>query len=214
MVFTGLSSDVLAQGRGQNKNKIIRKLQRVVWTVGGGFVVVDDDGRAFEGLFDVKDTWNMLPFPTQAKVEGYINYGVSAELSYTYMRLKEGMPLGNDKFLRPSTVSLFAIDLNAKYDLNELIGETRAFSPYGIGGLGYTKRSLAERKSAITANIGLGFNLWIHRGVGLNVQSIAKFALNKASSRNYLAHSIGIIYRFNMLRGYITPNRLGHRHRY
>jgi hypothetical protein len=68
------------------------------------------------------------------------------------------------------------------------------------------------KKSAVTANIGLGFNVWVYKGWGLNVQSMAKFAINKATGRNYLQHSVGVVYRFNLLTGYRTPNRLGHRY--
>jgi type IV secretory pathway TrbD component len=127
------------------------------------------------------------------------------------MRLKRKR-MGVKTDLQSENINLFTFDINVKYDLNEAFGNTKALSPYLIGGLGYTYRALPSRKNAITANIGLGFNIWIRRGFGLNVQSIAKFALNKADSKNYLMHTLGVVYRFNLLRGYITPNRLGYRH--
>lgn len=209
-LILSFSTHALAQKSGR-KSKFIRTIQKTVWTAGVSGVVIDDDANAFKKLFDVKENWNLLPFPTNAHLEGFIDKGLSVEGSFTYMRLKKGKILG-DHYVRPINSSLISFDANAKYDLNEVIGDTKAFSPYAIAGLGYTYRSNTLNKSAVTANIGLGFNVWIYKGWGLNVQSMGKFALNKATGRNYLQHSVGVVYRFNLLTGYRTPNRLGHRY--
>src|SRR6218665_565083 len=163
-----------------------------------------------DNLLNVSESWNLLPFPTRLNLEGFIGKGWSVEGAFTYTKYKKGKTINNDKQSPGGTFISF--DASAKYDLNEVIGDTKAFSPYAIAGLGYTYRGLAERKMAITANIGLGFNIWIYRGFGLNVQSMAKFALNNASSKNYLMHTLGVVYRFNLITGYRTPNRLGHRY--
>lgn len=212
MGFTWIPQDTLAQGRGQHKSKIVRKLQRTVWTAGISGVVIDDNARPFKDLFDVQNTWNLLPYPTRVMLEGYIDKGFSAEGSFAYMRLSRKR-MGDKNDFQPEHVTLLTFDASVKYDLNEAIGNTKALSPYAVGGLGYTHRGLPSRKSAITANIGFGFNIWIYRGVGITAQSMAKFAINKAASKNYLMHTLGLVYRFNLLRGYITPNRLGHRRR-
>lgn len=208
--FTCMAQDSVAQGPGQHKNKFIRKLQRVVWTAGIHGVVIDDDGQPFKNLFNVKESWNLLPFPTRVNAEGLIDHGISAEVAFTYMKYKKGKTINND--INSPGGTFIAIDANAKYDLNEVIGDTKVFSPYAIGGLGYTFRSvLAKGQQCPTANIGFGFNIWVYRGFGLNVQSMAKFKIVSRSS-NYLMHSAGIVYRFNLLTGYKTPGRLGHRY--
>jgi OOP family OmpA-OmpF porin len=211
IIFLACVSQAFGQATSQNKSKFIRQIQKTVWTAGISGVVIDDDGKPFKDLFDVKDNWNLLPYPTRATLEGFIDKGISVEGSFTYMRLKQGKLLSQD-VPRPNNVTLIAFDANVKYDLNEVIGDTKFFSPYVIGGLGYTSRSLPTAKSAVTGNFGLGFTFWIYRGWGLNVQSMAKFALNKASSKNYLMHTVGVVYRFNLLTGYKTPGRLGHRY--
>lgn len=211
VLLSGFSATTLAQGPGRSKSKFMRAIQKTVWTAGLSGVVIDDDANAFKKLFNVKDVWNLLPYPTKLSLEGFVDKGISVEGAFTYMRLKKGKILG-DGMPRAESSTLLAFDASAKYDLNELIGDTKSFSPYAIGGFGYTYRAVTGSKSAVTGNFGLGFNIWIYKGLGFNAQSMAKFALNKATGRNYLQHSIGVVYRFNLLTGYRTPNRLGHRY--
>ncbi len=201
-----------AQGDAQNKNKFIRKLQKTVWTVGLSGTVIADAGSQFKKLFDVANKWDYLYFPSKVNVEGAIDKGFSVEGCFTYSQLKAGKLLGDKNIPRPASANLYAFDVNAKYDLNEVIGDTKFFSPYAISGLGFTVRTYPERKSAITFNIGFGFNVWLYKGFGLNAQTMGKFAINSAFGKNYLQHSVGIVYRFNLLTGYKTPNRLGHRY--
>lgn len=201
-----------AQGPARSKSKFVRSIQKTVWTAGISGVVIDDDAKPFKDLFNLKDNWNLLPYPTKAHLEGFIDKGISVEGAFTYMRLKKGKLTSDLNVPRATNVTLISFDANAKYDLNEVIGDTKAFSPYVIGGFGYTFRGYTEKKHAVTANFGLGFNIWVYKGFGLNVQSMAKFAMNKATGKNYLQHSVGVVYRFNLLTGYRTPNRLGHRY--
>jgi OOP family OmpA-OmpF porin len=208
--FTCIAQDATAQGPGQHKNKLIRKLQRVVWTAGIHGVVIDDDGHPLKKLFNVGDSWSFVPFPSRLTVEAYVDKGLSIEGGFVYSKLKKGKLESGDR-IRTKDAALFAFDASAKYNLNELIGDTKWFSPYAIGGFGYTYRGVTTPKNGIMANIGLGFTAWFYKGFGLNLQSMAKFAINGASS-NYLMHSAGVVYRFNLLTGYKTPDRIGHRY--
>lgn len=212
LLFLSFVLSAPAQVHRRYKNKFMRKLQRVVWTAGIGGVVIDDDGRPFKQLFNVRDTWSSVYVPSKASFEGFIAKGWSGEIAFTYSQLKAGKIVDNYNRRRESDVNLFALDFNGKYDLNELIGDTKAFSPYGIAGLGYTRRNNPTHKNGFMGNIGLGFNLWFYKGFGFNVQSMAKFAINRKHSSNYLMHSLGIVYRFNLITGYKTPGRLGHRY--
>lgn len=212
LITLSFCGSLTAQGPGRSKSKFVRALQKTVWTAGLSGVVIDDDAKPFKDLFDVKDNWNLLPFPTKVSLEGFIDKGISIEGAFTYARLKKGKIIGEDNFVRPSNVTMIIFDANAKYDLNEVIGDTKAFSPYVVGGFGYTFRGQTYTRNTVTANFGLGFNVWIYKGFGLNVQSMAKFGLTNGLSGNYLQHSVGAVYRFNLLTGYRTPNRLGHRY--
>jgi len=202
-----------SQGAGQHKNKFVRKLQKTLWIAGLSGAVVDDDAKAFKDVFDVKNNWNFLYYPSKINLEGFIINGVSIEGAVTYSQLKKGKLLGQENSVRQKNVNLIAFDLNGKLYPNDLSGAPETLSPYVISGLGYTFRALAQRRSAITFNIGFGLNLWILKGLGLTVQSTAKFALNNASSKNYLQHSLGLIYRFSLLKSYrATAQGSGHRY--
>ena len=41
------------------------KMRQTPWVVGGGWNVVDDDGRPFKSLFDVNKSWNIPPYPSR-----------------------------------------------------------------------------------------------------------------------------------------------------
>lgn len=211
LVVLAFAAQGFSQGSAQNKSKFVRILQKTVWTAGLHGVVIDDDGKPFKALFNVADSWNFLPYPTRVTLEGYVDKGVSIEGGFTYSKLKKGKTVGSDDKKRVADATLLSFDASAKYDLNEIIGDTKFFSPYAIGGLGYTYRNVPGTKSAVTLNFGLGFTVWFYKGFGFNAQSMAKFALPMSSS-NYLMHSVGVVYRFNLLTGYKTPGRLGHRY--
>lgn len=187
----------------------MRKLQKTVWTAGFHGVVVDDDGRPFKDLFNIKQSWNLLPFPTRLNLEGLIKNGWSVELTMAYSRYAAGKMLNND--IATNGGSFVAVDVNARYYRNKQINKAGRFDPYVAGGLGYTFRSaLAQGQQCPTANIGLGFNFWFNRGLGLNVQSLAKFKMLPRSS-NYLMHSLGLVFRFDLRTGYM--GRSSHRYR-
>jgi hypothetical protein len=201
-------SRTTAQKASQSGNKFVRLLQKTVWIAGLSGTVIDDDAKQFKDLFNIKDSWDFLYYPSKVNLEGYIDKGFSIEGSFTYSRLQKGKILGENKATRAANLNLIAFDVNGKYDLMRLFGEAKTLNPYMIAGFGYTRRNAPERKTAITANIGFGLNVWVYKGFGVNVQSHAKFALNNAYGRNYLQHSVGIVYRFNLLTGYKTPDRL------
>ena len=208
MFITGVSAQVASQ----SKNKLVRSLQKTEWIAGISGTVIDDDAKQFKDVFDVNNAWDFLYFPSKINVEGYIDKGFSVEGAFTYSQLKKGKLLGENNNKRLSSAALIAFDVNGKYDINQLIGHTKALGPYVVAGFGYTYRAVTERKSAVTANLGFGLNIWIFKGFGANVQSHAKFALNNALGKNYLQHSVGVVYRFSFSTGYKTSDRIGNRY--
>jgi len=212
LCLTCIAQDSLVLGKGQHKISFIRKLQKTIWIAGISGTVIDDDGKSFNGLFDVSDSWNFLYYPSRLHFEGELNNGFSVEGAFTYSQLKKGKVIGKDNYARASNVNLISFDVNAKFKPLEMDGEGKMFSGYVVGGLGYTYRAFPERKNAATLNLGLGFNVWIYKGFGINAQSLAKFALNNALSKNYLQHSFGIVYHFSFLTGYRTHKMPGRRY--
>ena len=204
--FTGMVHHAAAQGIGQNKSKFVRKVQRVVWTAGISWVAVDDDGRPFRDLFNTRQSWNLLPLSTNIHLDGCIKNGWSAELSVAYTRYKSGKMVNND-FI-PLSGTFIAVDANARYTSKK----ARTITPCFIAGLGYTFRSaLAQGKSCPTLNLGVGFIVWLQKGFGIRLQSVSKFKTLPSSS-NYLIHSAGVAYRFDLIHGYKAQHKSNRRH--
>lgn len=195
------------------------KMKETPWVVGHGWNIVHDDaGKWFTNLFNIDKAWNTAPYPLRFTAEKWLyskgdstgsNRGWSLEFMAAYNRYGIGNTLvdKNNPILVTKQYNLLSFDLHAKYnfnklvDLNKLFGAKKEiFQPYGTFGMGYTWRDLPAHPNTATANVGLGFNLWVYKGIGLQVQSIAKFGLKDKfphSGSNYLQHSISVVYMFD-----------------
>ena len=168
------------------------------WIIGLGWNVVDDDGKPFRNLFKVKPSWNILPYPGRISLDRYISKGCGAESIFNFNMYKPGKDINGN--INTGTHLFFSLDANAKYDFNQLIETGNWFNPYGTFGLGITYRSIKTHKISGTINLGLGFNIWINEHWGINIQSLAKFAISPnffRTSSNYLQHSAGLVYKFD-----------------
>lgn len=194
---------IRAQGPGQHKNKVFRKLQKTTWVAGVSGMVIDDDAKAFTDLFDVNNTWNFLYFPSRVTLEGYHRKGLTFGAALGYGQITKSNRI-ND-LVPPPTIHLITFDAGANFYLREFTKGLRPFSPYIPVSFGYTFRSSLERKSAFTANIGVGVTFRMSAGFGINLQSLAKFALNNPSSKNYLQHTLGLVYCFDLRTGPKVP---------
>lgn len=203
-----LTSSVVAQGGGKKTSPLKRFFTKTPWTFNLGGHVVDDDGAPFNNLFNVANSWNFLPYPTRLAIDGYYKKGWSFQGEFSFTQYKSGKEV-NDVIIN-STYTFFSADAHVKYDLNEVFGDTHWFDPYVAAGYGYTMRTVASNPHTGTANVGLGFNIWVYQNLGFNAHSIAKFALQEGTS-NYLHHSVGIIYRFEYGLGN-RPGKLGKRY--
>jgi hypothetical protein len=177
------------------KPKLGLPLKHLTWIVGVSGIVVDDDGKPFKDLFNIKNSWSSLYAPSRITLEGALLKGWSAELSMAYSKLKAGKIIDDHDHRRPSDISLYTLDLNAKYYPVKLLPEF--LSPYAIVGMGYTNKNYTVPNNGIMFNAGLGLSVWLYKGFGVNVQSIGKFAINVKAS-NYLMHSFGVLYRFKL----------------
>lgn len=204
----------------KSRSAFAEKLRFSPWVVSHGWNVVHDDaGKWFKNLFRVNDTWNATPYPLRFSCEKWLynkndstgsSRGWSLELSGAYNRYGVGNYLYDEKnpVLVSTSYQLFSVDLNAKYnfnkilDLNKLFGaQKEVFQPYGIMGIGYTSRTLPAHPNTANLNVGLGFNVWIYRNIGIQVQSVAKFGVKDKfpnSGSNYLQHSVGVVYQINL----------------
>lgn len=204
----------------RGKSSFAEKLRFTPWIVGHGWNAVHDDaGKWFKNLFNVNEVWNATPYPLRFNCEKWLynkkdssgsSRGWSVEFIGAYNRYGVGNILADQP--KPLLVGipykLFSFDLHAKYnfnelvDLNKLLGSKKeVFQPFGIMGLGYTYRTLPAHQNTIHLNVGLGFNVWVYKDIGIQIQSVAKFGLQNKfphSGSNYLQHSFGIVYQINL----------------
>lgn len=168
-------------------------ITKTPWILQVGGNVVDDDGKPFNKVFDVKNSWNLFP-SAKVAIEKELKYNWDIELSFTYNHFKAGKTVNGD--VLKSSGTFFAIDLNGKKILTRLF----RVEPYLFSGFGYTLRN-QKYPNIVTLNAGFGFNIWaIDNVLGLNIQGSGKFGLTSPilkTGSNYLQHSAGIIYKFS-----------------
>ncbi len=181
--------------------KTIKPYAPYKWMVGVHWTVIEDDGNQLGDLFNVGGSWNYLYYPTRITVDRYLRYGWSLEASASYMTYLAGKRV-NDTISGGSI--FFCGDVNAKYSLYNLYApRARWIEPYFTFGLGYTFRSSAAVAPSIpTLNLGLGFNIWFHKNVGLQLHTNGKLGLwpgfwDSGLHTNYFQHSAGIVVRWS-----------------
>ncbi|NQZ45295.1 MAG: OmpA family protein [Flavobacteriaceae bacterium] len=163
------------------------------WMVSLGTNIVDDSGDEFGNLFDVGDSWNMVPFPSRISVGRYFENGLGLEAIGSFNRYKEGKIVDGD----PATedIDYYAIDFRASYDLNSILGETGWFDPYVGIGAGYTD---ANNEGRGTYNATVGFRTWFSDHWGLDFNSSGKWAMSTENATNHIQHAVGLVYQFDV----------------
>lgn len=165
------------------------------WMIGLGYNFVDDSGDMLKELFDFKDQWNAVAFPSRLSIGRYFKNGLGVEAIGTYNKYKVGKLI--DGRINSKESDYFGMDIRLSYDLNKIIGETGWFDPYVGVGLGYTDTS---NKGRGTYNGVVGFRTWFSNRFGLDLSSSGKWTMDK-SLTNHLQHSAGVLYRFNIESG-------------
>jgi len=158
--------------------------------------IMDDTGNRYDDIFDVKNGWNALPYPSSLNIDIYFLKGLSAEIIGGFNQYSDKKII-NDTIGRGGNVPF--VDLNAKYSFGFLMNQ-QLFDPFAILGVGYTGRGMLEGlENQLNANIGLGFNVMIYRGLGVQWRTTAKMGLSPefySTDADYLHHQFGIIYKF------------------
>jgi outer membrane protein OmpA-like peptidoglycan-associated protein len=182
-------------------SEVIAQDENNPWTIGIGINAVDfyptnaggmltpEGNRAgwYTEFFNVGDHYNMLPGISKLSVSRYIKSGFSAELAGSFNIIKK---YGD---LKVDNLTYFAIDAGAKYDLNNLIGETSWFDPYATAGVGFISIDNVGKGSL---NGGLGFNLWLNDNLGFNIESKYKHTFATRPHTQHFQHSLGVIFKF------------------
>src|SRR6056297_545261 len=166
------------------------------WLVTVGVNAVDDSGDEFGELFDFKEGWNMVPYPSRASIGRYFKSGIGLEAIGSYNRYKEGKIV--DNVVNPEDIDYWGLDFRVSYDLNMILGETGFFDPYIGIGAGYTD---ANNQGRGTYNAVLGFRTWFSDHWGVDFNSTGKWAMDTENATNHIQHAVGVAYRFEVEKG-------------
>ena len=159
------------------------------WTIGLGVNAIDFKGDSdFEDLIGSRDK-NISEFISRLSVGRYLNNGFSLNAAITLNRINHVVTDGDSDF------QYYAFDINGRYDLNELFGETGWFDPYATVGLGYAEVDDAADASDITYNYGFGANFWFNENVGISTQVISRTAFGD-DIEGLFQTSVGVVFKF------------------
>lgn len=195
------------QGNTQN----FKKIKPYTWMIGVHWNIMDDTGNRYDDIFDVKNGWNALPYPSSLNVDVYFLKGLSAEIIGGVNQYKDTKTI-NDTIGRGGNVTF--VDVHAKYSFGFLMNQ-QFFDPFAVLGVGYTGRPMLDGlESQLNANIGLGFNLMVYRGLGIQWRTTGKIGLTPefyTTDADYLHHQVGLIYKFpEIAKGNIGPSKAQH----
>ncbi len=170
------------------------------WAVGFGINTVDvripskfgDYAKDYIGTGEWGD--NTLPSISRISVERYLNDGFTLQLAGSINKVKT--------FSSEEDIDelYWAIDLIAKWDLNNLFGDTAWWDPYVYVGGGFVDFGTMEAGNFVegsegTLNVGAGFNVWFNDNIGVNFQTGAKKEFAD-KVRDHFQHSLGLVFRF------------------
>ncbi len=170
------------------------------WMIGVHGVAIDDDGNDFGNLFDYENSWNYLYFPTQISLDRYIRRGWSQEWKLSYTNYSSSKVINDTTGV---SGMFFSGDFHYKYAFHSFIRKKHWFNPYLAFGAGLTYRTVRDEPLNLTINAGVGANFWFSARWGLQVQSMAKFAIVSdiyETDADYLQHTAGIVYRWDSKR--------------
>ena len=142
------------------------------WTVGFGMNVVDFRvGDGFENIakdYLGRDDWNTSKFFSRVTAGKYLDKGFSLEAAFSFNEITTFAAIRDVEF------QYYSLDLNVKYDLNELFGDTAWFDPYVLVGGSFVYLDGNEKLREGMLNIGWGANFWVSDNVGINYQTVVK----------------------------------------
>jgi hypothetical protein len=173
-----------------------KKIKPYSVMVGLHWNIIDDDGDRFGNLFDTKNVWNMVPYPSAINVDLYFMKGFSAELLFSYNRYDTSKVINGERGLSGAA---FTGDLNFKYSIGFLM-EQQIFDPFVVLGFGLTNRqALPDFTNQFGMNVGAGFNVMLYKGLGVQWRTVAKIGVMPefyTPEGDYLQHHFGLIYKF------------------
>ncbi len=144
-------------------------------------------GNWFDEYFNVGDHYNLVPSISRIHVGRYLGDGFSLGIAGSINRIDK---VGDSSV---ENLSYVGADLDIRYDLNNVFGQSKWLDPYVAVGGGYT---FLDDIGAGTFNGGLGINFMFSDFVGLNVQSTYKHSFDEARQLPHFQHALGVVVKF------------------
>lgn len=185
-----LSSFIVFNSSAQN----FKKVKPYSIMVGGMWNIIDDDADRYANILNIKDTWNLLPYPSSLNVDVYFQKGMSLDMIASY-NIYDSSKVINGKRGREGRT--FTFDAHFKYSFGFLMTQ-QWFDPFVFIGAGYTGREAIFPQNMLSANAGAGFNIMIWQGLGVQWRTTGRVGmLPEIYNPKYdmLQHHFGLIYK-------------------
>ena len=142
----------------------------------------------YSEFFNATDHYNFLASPiSRVHVGKYIQDGFTLGAGVSFNNITK---IGDNEV---DDMSYIGLDMDIRYDLNNLVGDLKFFDPYASIGGGYT---FLDDEGNGTLNGGLGANLWFTENLGLNIQSVYKHSFDDTKQLPHFQHALGLIVKF------------------
>ncbi|MFN5984736.1 MAG: hypothetical protein ACK46Y_02400 [Fluviicola sp.] len=163
------------------------------WQLGISGNVVQDAGRQFCQPFDVKESWNFVPFPSSLFFDKHIKKAHSWELIGSYNKYSASKLINDTTGFSGMFLSF---DANYKYSFASRM-LFKQLDPFVTLGLGFTQRTAFSDPYSIQLGVGGGLNYWFLPKWGLQVRTTGKFAFfpDQFGPSNYFQHHVGVVFR-------------------
>jgi len=162
--------------------------------------IIDDDADRYVNIFNVNDTWNLLPYPSSLNVDVYFQKGMSLDMIASYNVYDSSKVINGSTGRQGQT---FTLDAHFKYSFGFLMRQQR-FDPFIFIGLGYTGREVFFPQNMLSVNAGAGFNFMIWQGLGVQWRTTGRVGmLPEIYDPKYdmLQHHFGLIYKIPEMTG-------------
>ena len=144
-------------------------------------------GNWFDEYFNAGDHYNMVPSLSRIHVGRYLGDGFSLGVAISVNKIDQ---IGDNS---ADNLAYIGSDLDIRYDLNNVFGESKWFDPYVAVGGGYT---FLDKLGAGTFNGGAGFNIMFNDFLGLNLQSTYKHSFDEGRQLPHFQHALGVVVKF------------------
>lgn len=160
------------------------------WVIGAGLNIIDNTSSGDNDYFNASN-WNATLGFSKLSVQYYYNSKFSVSSEFTTNRLDRDVKQNGESI--DTNLSYFGLDLNARYNVADLIKLPSKFSVEPILGVG---NAWTNRNSNQSFNTGLSVGYQFNETYGVRVQTLGKFASEQNTvGNNMIQHSLELYFK-------------------